>query len=357
MKRIYFLLAILSSWGMQVWSQPKISFSEKQHDFGTIAWNRPVTAVFKVTNTGNKPLVISNVTTSCGCAVAGWTKQPILPGKSGEVSSTFDAKAIGRFHKTVGIYSNASPQPVYLVIKGKVSSDATDYTLTHPLAIGPIRLDRNNIEFKDANRGEVLEEEIYIANTSDQTYTPVLMHLPPYLKAEAFPAKLRGGAAGKIKLTLDTRQLKHLGLTQTSVYLARYPGDRVGEENEIAVSAVLLPDFSNWPAQQRKNAPVIKLSQTEVDMGKLGVKDKVSHTIVITNTGKSRLDIRELQVFNSSVNVSLKKRYIEPGASTKLKVTLLGKFLKKAKNTPRVLMITNDPEHPKVTIRLKATTK
>ena len=183
------------------------------------------------------------------------------------------------------------------------------------------------------------------------------MHLPPYLKAEAVPAKLGKDGIGKIKLTLDSKHLMNLGLTQTSVYLARFPGDKVGEGNEITVSAVLLPDFSRLTEQQKLNAPAITLSATELNMGALEAKDRVTHKVTITNTGKSRLDIKELQVFNPIVNVSLKKRYIEPGASTTLKISLRGKGLKKLKSSPRVLMITNDPVHPKVMIKIKATTK
>lgn len=357
MKQIYCVFSILLIASLSVFAQPKLSFNEKSHDFGAVPWNMPATASFNVTNTGNKPLVISNVTTSCGCTVAGWTKEPIAPGKSGVISSTFDAKAIGRFHKTIGIYSNASPTPVYLVIKGEVSAGAKNFKTTHPFEIGKVRLDKNNIEFTDAYRGEIPVAEIFVANMSENIYEPVLMHLPPYLKAEAIPEKLPKGGTGKIKLTLDTKQLKNLGLTQTSVYLARFPGDKVGEVNEIPVSAVLLPDFSHLTRQQRADAPSVKLSDTEINMGVVGAKDKISRTITITNTGKSRLAIRELQVFNSSVNVSLKKKYINPGESTKLKITLLGAYLKKVKNTPRVLIITNDPDNPKVTIKLKATTK
>lgn len=150
----------------------------------------------------------------------------------------------------------------------------------------------------------------------------------------------------------------NLGLTQTSVYLARFPGDKVGEGNEITVSAVLLPDFSRLTEQQKLNAPAITLSATELNMGALEAKDRVTHKVTITNTGKVPwLDIKELQVFNPIVNVSLKKRYIEPGASTTLKISLRGKGLKKLKSSPRVLMITNDPVHPKVMIKIKATTK
>lgn len=351
---IFFLLLVTS---LSVFAQPKITFNEKTHDFGTISWDKPATASFTITNTGNKPLVITNVTTSCGCAIAGWTKEPIMPGKSGYVSSTYDAKALGRFHKTVGIYTNASNTPIYLVIRGDVSADMQNDKANYPFEIGQIRLDKNNIEFADAYKGESPTVDLLIANFSKEDYEPVLMHLSPYLKAQAIPTKIKKGGSGKIRLTLDTRKLKNYGLTQTTVYLARFPGDKVGEVNEIPVSAVLLPDFSHLTAQERENAPQIKLSETDLDMGIVGPNDKVSRTITITNTGKSKLDVRELQVFNLSVNVSLKKKIIQPGESTKLKVTLLGKYLKKVKNTPRVLIITNDPNQPKVTIKLKATTK
>ena len=55
--------------GLSVFAQPKASFDKTMHEFGTILWKNPVTATFKITNKGDKPLVISNVTTSCGCTV------------------------------------------------------------------------------------------------------------------------------------------------------------------------------------------------------------------------------------------------------------------------------------------------
>lgn len=357
MKRIYLILIALLAVSMTAWSQAKLSFNEKVHDFGTIPRNRPVTVEYVVTNTGNKPLVITDVTVSCACTVAGWTKEPIMPDKTGIVRATFDAKMMGRFHKSVGVYTNALPNLVYLTMKGEVALNPKNYAQTHPYQIGSIRVDKTNIEFPDANKGDKPVVDIYIVNTSNSVYEPVLMHLPPYLKAQAIPAKLNKDQQGVIKLTLDSKKLKDLGLTQTSVYLARFPGDKVGEDNEINVSAVLLPDFSKLTEAERANAPIIKVSESEINMGSLGKDDKASHTVIVTNTGKSRLEIRELQVFNPAVNVSLKKKYINPGASTKLKVTLHGKGLKKMKHSPRVLMITNDPAQPKVMIKLKATAK
>lgn len=353
MKHILLIVSLLIGGALKAQAQPRLSVDKTTHEFGTVLWKNPVTATFKITNKGDKPLVISNVTTSCGCTVADWTKEPIAPGATGTVSSTFDAKAIGRFQKSVGIYCNASAKPVYLAIRGEVTADPKNYTFTHPYQIGAIRLDKEEIEFEDANKGDKPTMELLVANTSDKPYTPVLMHLPPYLSAVAIPEKLGRGRTGKIKVTLDTEKLPKLGLTTASVYLSRFPGDKVSEENEIPVSAVLLPDFSH----AGPNPPAVHLSAGELQVGALRSDEKVSRTIIIKNEGKSNLEIQDLQVFNSALGVQLKKRVLKPGASTKLKITVFGQNLKKVKGTPRVLMITNDPNHPKMIIKVKVTSK
>lgn len=73
------------------------------------------------------------------------------------------------------------------------------------------------------------------------------------------------------------------------------------------------------------------------------------------NVGKSDLEITDLQVFNPALGVQLKKRVLKPGESTKMKITAYGKYLKRVKGTPRVLMITNDPNNPKVIVRVNVT--
>lgn len=84
---------------------------------------------------------------------------------------------------------------------------------------------------------------------------------------------------------------------------------------------------------------------------------KRKHIRLLLKCRKSNLEIRDLQVFNSALGVQLKKRVLKPGASTKLKITAFGQNLKKVKGTPRVLMITNDPNNPKIIIKVKVTSK
>ncbi len=335
-------------------AQPRLSSNKETHNFGQIEWKHPVNVEYTITNTGDKPLVLTNVTTSCACSVASWTKTPIAPGEKGTVSATFDAKALGHFEKNIGIYSNAQPSLVYLRFVGEVVEEVTDFTKTHPYVIGSIRLDRNEFDFPDAHHGEEPTLTFSVVNQSDRPYEPVLMHLPPYLKMEKKPNVILKGKRGTVKLTLDTRQLADLGLTQASVYLARFAGDKVGEENEIPVSAILLPDFSGMTEQDRLNAPAIRLSETDIDLSdRLVKKNKASHDIVITNGGKAPLQISKLQVFNSSVGVNLKKTVLQPGKMTKLRVTIHKKNTGKKKHHLRILMITNDPAQPKVEINVK----
>ena len=357
MKRILIAILLWTVGCLVGLSQPKATFDKKVHEFGVVLWKHPATATFTIKNEGDKPLVISNVTTSCGCTVADWTKTPIAPGATGTVSSTFDAKALGHFYKDIGVYCNAADRPIYLMIQGEVSADPKNYTLTHPFEIGAIRLNKDAIEFDDANKGDKPTMEILVANTTNEVYAPVLMHLPPYMEAVAVPERIGKKGTGKIKVTLDTDKLPKFGLTTATVYLSRFPGDKVGEENAIPVSAVLLPDFSHISQQQRLNPPAVELSTEELTLPSLAENEKKSQKIVVKNVGKSDLEITDLQVFNSALGVQLKKRVLKPEASTKMKITAYGKYLKKVKGTPRVLMITNDPNCPKIIVKVNVTAK
>ena len=354
MKRSLLSILSLLAVTLAAVAQPRISTNKDTHNFGQIEWKHPVTVEYTITNTGNLPLVLTNVTTSCACSVADWTKEPIAPGGKGVVKASFDAKALGHFEKSVGIYSNATPNLVYLKFTGEVVQEIKDYTKTHPYAIGNIRIDRDEFAFTDVYHGQQASLTFSIANLSDRPYEPVLMHLPPYLKMEAEPKVLLKGKKGTVKLTLDASQLKDYGLTQTSVYLSRFSGDKVSEDNEIPVSAILLPDFSRMTATDSLNAPAIRVSETDIDLSVPLIKKKKAHyDILIANAGKSPLIISKLQIFNPSIEVSLKKTVLPPDGMTKLRVTVHKRDMSNKKHHLRILMITNDPLSPKVEINIK----
>lgn len=99
---------------------PLFSWEQQTYDFADIPQGKPVTTVFNYTNNGELPLVINNVQTSCGCTVADYTKDPVLPGKTGYVKVTYNAANPGAFNKAVTITANTEAGTQVLFIKGKV---------------------------------------------------------------------------------------------------------------------------------------------------------------------------------------------------------------------------------------------
>lgn len=98
----------------------KIEFETTTIDYGTIERNSDRERIFKFTNTGTEPLIISHAKGSCGCTVPTWPKEPIMPGKTGEIKVNYDTNRVGTFRKTVTLTTNATPASVVLNIKGTV---------------------------------------------------------------------------------------------------------------------------------------------------------------------------------------------------------------------------------------------
>lgn len=331
----------------------KLQVIDKEIDCGKVEYNKPVTATFKMKNKGGRKLIISDVRVSCGCISADYPKDGISSGEDFELKVTYDARQMGHFFKEACIYSNGTKEPVYISMKGIVQEHVNDYSKTYPYKVGDLRVDKLDLEFDDVNRGDMPVDEINMVNEGTAVLEPNLMHLPPYLTAEASQPYLRPGQTGKIMVTLHSDLIHDLGITQTTLHLANRKGDKVSQENEINASAVLLPSFAQLTENELLNAPKITLSEeNEVTMD-FGNKTKQTRKIEITNTGKSLLVIRSLRMFSDALRVTLGKTELAPGQKTTLKITADKELMAKARTTPRVLMITNDPNKAKVVIKIK----
>ena len=97
-----------------------IEFETETLDYGTVVQNSDGLRTFNFINTGEAPLLITKVKTSCGCTVPSYSKAPILPGESGEILIKYNTKKLGAFTKTVTVMSNAKGGNRVLKIKGEV---------------------------------------------------------------------------------------------------------------------------------------------------------------------------------------------------------------------------------------------
>ncbi len=323
-------------------AQPKFVPDAEIIKTGEVRFQYPHTVVFGFTNRGNKPLHIKKVHPSCGCTKVTYTPGNIPPGERGEIVVVYDAAMLGTFSKHVEVYTNACKEPEFLSLQGRVVTELSDYSKDFPINLGNVRMSTNLVEFEQLKSGGVYSAELHVVNTERTPYRPMLMHLPSYMRAEYEPEDIPAGKTGVIRLILDSKGLPSMGLNQTSIYLARYMGDKIGDGNEIVVSSVLLPpvNSSNVGAFASK----MRLSTEEIFMNM--ADKKMVAEVSLANDGKAPLTVHNLQVFNSAVEVSLSNRKIAPGGTAKMKVKMNKKLIGRFKARPRILLVTDDPETP-----------
>ncbi|MBN9336656.1 MAG: DUF1573 domain-containing protein [Chryseobacterium sp.] len=119
MKKIFAAMFITASFAFA--SAQTISFDKTTFDYGNVKAGSDGHRFFTVKNTGDKPLIISEVKPSCGCTTPEWSKDPILPGKSAQIKVGYNTGIKGSFNKLIEVYSN-DPQNnrSVLYIKGTV---------------------------------------------------------------------------------------------------------------------------------------------------------------------------------------------------------------------------------------------
>ncbi len=101
-------------------AKAQIKFESEVIDYGEIAKGSNGVRQFKFTNTGNAPLVISRVYSSCGCTIPKKPEKPVGPGENGVIEVKYDTKRVGPIRKTITVYSNATEATKAIKIKGTV---------------------------------------------------------------------------------------------------------------------------------------------------------------------------------------------------------------------------------------------
>lgn len=120
---IIVLIAGLLSLGVYAQEKTaKIEFKAETLDYGVIEKGSDGVRVFEFTNTGDAPLIITKVSSSCGCTIPKKPEKPILPGDTGEIQVKYDTKRVGPIRKAITVISNASTPTKVLKIKGEVKA-------------------------------------------------------------------------------------------------------------------------------------------------------------------------------------------------------------------------------------------
>lgn len=99
----------------------EFKFEKETIDYGKIDKGAKGERIFVFTNTGDAPLIIKNIQSSCGCTVPKKPEKPVMPGEKGEIKVSYDTNRLGGFSKSITIFSNAKNSRKVIRIKGFVN--------------------------------------------------------------------------------------------------------------------------------------------------------------------------------------------------------------------------------------------
>ena len=332
--------------------QPKISFGETVHDFGKFKETEgKVTYSFEFVNAGGTDLIVQNVAASCGCTASDWTRQPVPPGEKGFVAATYDpAGRPGSFRKYLTVISNSNPGTVRLTITGEVIPRPRTIEDDYRYAMGPVRLKSNHLAFGNIKNSDVPEKSLEIVNTSSEPAKIEFERVPSHISIRAEPATLKPDQKGLIVATYNAPSRNDWG------FVIDRMGLKINGESErnyaLVVSANIEEDFSNLSEEEMANAPVLGVDDPEFQFGTIKQGEKVEHTYVLTNSGKSDLLIRKVTASCGCTAVQPEKNVIAPGESVNIKA-VFNSAGKVGNQNKTVTIITNDPRKSKMILWVK----
>ena len=330
-----------------------MSFVTENHDFGKIQEaDGPVTFNFQFTNTGSTPLLIKQVQASCGCTSPSWSKEPVLPGKQGFVSATYNPKSRpGPFNKTVTVTSNAATPTAVLTIRGDVIPKPLTLEDEYRYNMGnKIRLKTNHMSFARVVKDGKGSQQVEIVNISDKPVKVDFARVPSHLKISAEPEVLQPGEKGVIDGTYDASLKDAWGFVVDRVDVLL--DGQSNPSNRLTVSATIEEDFSALTPEQRANAPAISFDNNTFDFSEINQGQKVEHVFTIMNNGKSDLYIRSVKASCGCTAANPAKEMIPAGQSTTMKVVFDSRG-KVGKQNKTITIISNDPKHPRTILWVK----
>lgn len=334
-------------------AQPKIDFKETTHDYGNIKEDDGLAKTsFEFTNSGDKPLVINNVRASCGCTTPKWTKEPVLPGKTGAIEVAYNPKhRPGPFSKSVNVYSNTKPSVKVLKIKGTVKPKEKTLEEKYPRAMGPVRWRTNYASFGSMYNSEKETRELPFVNNSEEAVKIDVYRSPAHINVKFEPQTVEPGKEANMIITYDASIEERYGYSSDRIYLTI--NEEKNNRYSVGVSVTIKEDFRNLSEEELANAPVAEFDKKVFNFGTIKQGEKVSNNFKLTNTGKSDLLIRNVRTSCGCTAVK-HANIVKPGETTEIAVTFNSRG-KRNRQNKSISVITNDPKNPTTVLRVMGT--
>ncbi len=338
----------------------QISFDHTRFDFGPINENiKFASHKFGFTNTGNAPLVLNKVETSCGCTTPEWSTDTVKPGEQGYVTARYETtNRLGTFTKSITVYSNSLESPmVFLDISGDVYRENTDLQSNTEIKYnyGKVTFSKPALSFSPLYDNRIDTQSLFVTNETPSAINIFALDpgiLPPYIKILQWPTTLEPQERGKVQVAIDGRKINYYGFGTFEIPMnTSSPALPYGS---VFVTFSRKQFFPKYSASQLAKQPKLVLDKKEHNFGMISeAGDVITTEIKFTNTGKQLLKIYNMDPSCGCISVKAPKKELQPGESMMVKV-IFDTVTKKGYSNYSIGIICNDPTNPEFEIPIKA---
>ncbi len=329
-----------------------IEIDKTVHNFGDILLGSgPVSCTFTLTNTGEKPVVIYNVSTTCGCTDVTWTREPIRPGSKGEIKVTYsNDEGAYPFDKSLTAYMSDHRKPVILKLRGASIEKARPLTELYPVQYGPLGLKEDVLNCGNLEQGGSKTGAVMIANISDKPLNLTFTDVSPRLTIKPSRNPIPANSTAELIFTVkaDRSIWGKTKYSATPLLNGKSHKNNKGKTT-IEVGAFTKENFSGMTAEQKGKAAMPRFETSTFNFGKAKVGESIKATFTFRNEGRD--DFRVYKIDTDAESFSAGDIPATAAGTTRsFTVTINTKGMKRGESLTIVTLTTNSPSRPIVNL-------
>lgn len=332
----------------------QLRFESPEWDFGTVAEaDGRVSHTFTGENTGDAPLVILDVVTTCGCTVPDFSRQPLRPGDRTQITVTFDpAGRPGLFEKTLAVYSTERQRVATLTVRGQVVPRPRSIEELYPVdAGGGVRLSSTLCAFSYIYSGVEKSASIDCTNTSPQ---PVRLELRPRTTSGLLHVKAPGLLAPGERASIE---LRYLNPAETPRYGTVSDALEVTVDGASRGTTILAHAIGtdNPASRSKEMSPKAEISENMIKFGVVkrrgGPRER---HFALKNAGAGELVVRAAECGEGIATDLVPGTRITPGDERQVVVRFDPATRDYGAFGTHLTIVTDDPQRPMRRLRVTA---
>ena len=359
MKKLLFFIGFLGTCialQAQSGTTQQLKFSATNVDVGSIVEDGGIVSRdVLVTNLCDNEVKILSTEADNKAAKFEWSRKSLK--KYDRVHLKVSINPIGinysfRIPFTVVTLCNKDTVRYKMMLGGYVNPKANTRDEEYRMQEGNLKYKDNSISFR-MHRNEVRIDTIWFFNVWDSVMTFKPGDIPPFIKIIYLTKELKPQTEGFVVFSYSAPIKNDWGFVfDKFTLLTNDPEPNDHHKSKTFYTLVdIYDDFASWSKEQLENAPRLLIDTEEYHFGQCQIGDVINHDFVLTNIGKSPLVIHKVKTSCGCTTSKLEKDTIAPGESTKL-TARFSTYGKRGGQSKDIDIITNDPDQPKVTMRI-----